>query len=127
MNSFGYKNNKEEEISEKALKFCGRQNDSNYRMSSEDKLEYATQYNETLASSHIDKDYNFNTTPIEKLRHCLFCKNAIARQNHICVKDDGIYAQEHHIHYKDVLDIILELWDRNQKLENEVRRLGGHV
>ena len=127
MNSFGYKNNKESDISEKALKFTGRQNDTSCRMSSDEKVEYATQYNKSLASSHIDKDYDYETTPIEKIRHSLFCKNAIARQNHICVKDDGIYTEEHHIHYKDILDIVLELWDKNEKLENEVKHLRNQI
>ena len=51
MNSFFYKNNKESDISEKALKFTSTQNDTSCRMSSDEKLEYATQYNQSLASA----------------------------------------------------------------------------
>jgi len=123
MNTFGYKNNKESEITQKAYLYLGKQNDVNYRILAQDKLKYASEYNKTLDSNDVNRNYDYTTTPIEKIRHTLFLNNATAQEKCINLKSDSDYDEGHNIQYKDILDIVLELWDRNERVENELRQL----
>tara|TARA_B100000401_G_scaffold134000_1_gene88710 strand:- start:1050 stop:1478 length:429 start_codon:yes stop_codon:yes gene_type:complete len=130
MNTFGYKNNKESDITEKAYKYYSsitKNPNPNYRMLAHDKLKYATQYNNSLEHNNPYKNYDYMTTPIEKIRETLFLNNVKCYTTHINLKSDNQFDQGHNILHKDMLDITLELWDRNQNLENELNRLKEHI
>ena len=130
MNTFGYKNNKESDITQKAYKYYSSVNNNvnpSYRMMAHDKLKYATQYNNSLKHDDPYRNYDYTTTPVDKIRQTLFKNNVKCYDTYIHVKSDNEFDQGEKILHKDMLDITLELWDRNEKLENELNHLKNYI
>lgn len=123
MNSFGYKNNKESEINRKAYHIYNKDNDERCRLLAHERLKYATEYNKTLNINKEEKDYDYSTTPIDKLRSTLFLRNVTSHDNCFNLKSDNSYDTGHNIMYKDLLDIILELWDKQEHQQLQINKL----
>ena len=75
MNSFGYKDNKRSQIFERAQLFFRHKDHKSIKYDEHNEyqqLQYSSEYNRVYEKDNLLQDYDYTSTPIEKIQNILF-------------------------------------------------------